>query len=588
MIYNKYNIPLLIITILLVVSVITGTSYSLWIVEKSQTNTNVIESGCFSISVVENSNFSLTNAYPISDASGLKNTPYSVTVENTCSINSLLDLRVNVLSTSTMNANAVKIAYSRDSGNTSNPVLLGGLNDIKARAYPDDNTYSNVYELITGEELKPGESRTYNVYMWMDINAGNENMGQALNAKISIVTSATYLLDKYEDESGASSPELYSGLIPVTYNDSNDIVVADITSKWYNYDNHNWANAILIDQSNLTTKAKYLNADGSFKSGTPVDISDVLQMYVWIPRYKYKLFNVEGAITTAQMIEVEFESSGTAKSTGSSNGEWLTHPAFTFGTTELDGIWVGKFESSGTSVNYDSISEITIIPNVSSMRYQTIGNMFNASRAIETNAKYGLSSDEIDTHMMKNMEWGAVAYLTNSKYGRYINESTCIASGCGVWSNSTDFITGGATDISSNELITYKWNTEMGVNASTTGTIYGIYDMSGAAIEYVMGNMLNLSNDFYQANSGLSQPESKYYDSYTYGTSSSDILRSHLGDAIKEVYGWYENLFIIVNSSTPWFGRGGDYSMPPGVFNSIATSGTAEAFLTFRVVMSST
>ena len=83
-------------------------------------------------------------------------------------------------------------------------------------------------------------------------------------------------------------------------------------------------------------------------------------MYVWIPRYKYKLFNVSGATTSAQMIEIEFENSTTSKSSGSQNGEWLTHPAFTFGTTELNGIWVGKFESS------NSTSDLKIMPNVSS------------------------------------------------------------------------------------------------------------------------------------------------------------------------------------------------------------------------------
>ena len=69
-------------------------------------------------------------------------------------------------------------------------------------------------------------------------------------------------------------------------------------------------------------------------------------MYVWIPRYKYQLFNVEGAQTTAQMINIEFENNSTSKSSGTQNSQWLTHPAFTFGDTELNGIWVGKFESS--------------------------------------------------------------------------------------------------------------------------------------------------------------------------------------------------------------------------------------------------
>ena len=390
----------------------------------------------------------------------------------------------------------------------------------------------------------------------------------------------------YQDNSGASAPELYAGLIPVTYDSSNNIVVADMTSEWYNYSNHKWANAILIDQSNTTTKAKYINDDGSFKSGTPVSISDVLQMYVWIPRYKYKLFNVSGATTSAQMIEVEFESANTAKSSGTQNNEWLTHPAFTFGTTELNGIWVGKFESS------NSTSDVKIVPNVSSLRNQTIGSMFNASRAIETTAKYGLSSSEVDTHMMKNMEWGAVAYLTNSKYGRYESTGSCKSSGCEVWINSNSNYTTGCADSSvsaGSSSLCNQWNTSTEVNASTTGNIYGIYDMSGGAWEYVMGNMIDSSGGFNPGYSGLAQPDSKYYDSYAYGTSWNDFSRGHLGDATKETQGWNDDYAIFVSSSLPWFVRGGYYNdgSGAGVFGFHYYDGGADSSYSWRVVLSS-
>jgi hypothetical protein len=40
-----------------------------------------------------------------------------------------------------------------------------------------------------------------------------------------------------------------------------------------------------------------------------------------------------------------------------------------------------------------------------------------------TDNEYGLKSDS-NSHMLKNMEWGAVAYLTHSGYGR------CSGNGC--------------------------------------------------------------------------------------------------------------------------------------------------------------
>ena len=392
--------------------------------------------------------------------------------------------------------------------------------------------------------------------------------------------SVTFTTKKeFNDGTGAASPELYSGLIPVTYDSSNNIVVADISSEWYNYNNHEWANAILIDQNNSTTKNKYLNADGTYKAGETVAISDVLQMYVWVPRYKYKLFNASGSSISAKMIEVEFESANTAKSSGTQNNEWLTHPAFTFGTTELNGIWVGKFESS------NSTSDVKIIPNVSSLRSQTVGNMFNASRAIETTAKYGLSSSEVDTHMMKNMEWGAVAYLTNSKYGRYEASGSCISSGCEVWINpNNNYTTGcaGSSVSASSTSSCNQWNTTYGVNASTTGNIYGIYDMSGGAWEYVMGNY-NKTVGYSGINFG--SIDSKYYDVYT----GPSISNGKLGDSTKETQGWNGDYAYFVYSSNPWFERGGyfDNGSGAGVFSFNSLNGYADPYISWRVVLSS-
>ncbi len=385
--------------------------------------------------------------------------------------------------------------------------------------------------------------------------------------------------DPYLDGSGASAPELYSGLIPVTYNDTNEIVIADLYSNWYDYDVHEWANAILIDQNNSSIKGKYIKSDGSYNSGATVDIADILQMYVWVPRYKYQLFNVEGAATEAQMINIQFENNTTSKSNGTQNGEWLTHPAFTFGTTELNGIWVGKFESS------NSTSDLKIVPSVQSLRSQTVGSMFNASRAIEANAKYGLSASEVDTHMMKNMEWGAVAYLTNSKYGIYIDASNCINSECEVWINpNSNYTTGCAGDSVSvaDSTTCNEWNTATGVNASTTGNIYGIYDMSGGAWEYVMGNY-NKTVGSSEINFG--SIDSKYYDVYT----GSSISNGKLGDATKETQGWNGDSAYFVNSSYSWFRRGGGYynSSSAGGFHFDDGNGGAGSFFSWRVVLSS-
>ena len=262
-----------------------------------------------------------------------------------------------------------------------------------------------------------------------------------------------------------------------------------------------------------------------------------------------------------------------------------THPAFKFGNTELTGFWVGKFEisttdsacnSSATSANCDKVLTMTIKPNVSSWRYATISNHFTSIQNAKTT--YGINN--ADSHMLKNMEWGAVAYLKQSKYGL---GTTDIA----VNTNSSYYTGGGTSDA-------YKTN----VAQSTTGNIYGVYDMSGGAWEYVMGNMKNSSNAFYSSYAGFTTaPDAKYYDSYKYDSSSNTThARGKLGDATKETLatfgsnagGWYSDYAYFPSSNYSWFFRGGGCSLGTnaGVFGFSGSGGGVGSYGSARAVLS--
>ena len=382
--------------------------------------------------------------------------------------------------------------------------------------------------------------------------------------------------------------ELYQGLIPVTYNSSGDVVVADTNTKWYDYSTHEWANAVLVNCADSTIKSKYFNDDMSLKSsavGQTISMDEIMQMYVYIPRYRYKLFNANNGTSEEQAVDIIFEKVGTEKSNGTKNGEWLTHPAFTFGSTELPGIWIGKFEASGTTDNYQ------IKPNQKSLTNINVSTMFNISRNVTTTKTntYGTNSSTSDSHMMKNMEWGAVAYLTNSIYGRYNDASTCIDSGCEVWINNINTYAQGqsgpsitgcvgtsvnadSSNLQNSCAYGYDWKTK-GVNASTTGNQYGVYDMSGGAWEYVMavqkdssGNVQVGSSDF----STSSLPDSKYYDLYEYQAEDGvGYTRYRLGDATREVLkntssqganAWWNDFSYNIYNSEPWITRGGYYN----------------------------
>ncbi|MCI8445401.1 MAG: hypothetical protein HFG15_03070 [Bacilli bacterium] len=396
-------------------------------------------------------------------------------------------------------------------------------------------------------------------------------------------------------------PVIQDGMIPVTFDTNGNTVKANTDSLWYNYDNKKWANAVSVTSS---SRNSYQNAE----PGTAINEEDILGYFVWIPRYRYQLWNAENGVSDEQEIKIRFEKKETLKSQGNQNGEWLTHPAFTFGSTELAGIWVGKFEMTGDSATP------TIKPNRRSLTNLDNKTTFDTIRKLSTTSTYGLSS--YDSHMIKNMEWGAVAYLTQSMYGRCTN-GTCTE----VWINNVNTGTtsveqcvstitgcsGASVSASTKSNMTaceagrdYK---QAGVNASTTGNITGIYDMSGGTWERTMGVLKDESGNIAYANSGFNasnMPASKYYDLYekTSQYHDYDFTKGKLGDATREIVkknetlsgSWYNDQSFMPIVLSPWTTRSGSACIgsSTGVFffsrhgGGAATNGGSRAVVVFE------
>ena len=413
------------------------------------------------------------------------------------------------------------------------------------------------------------------------------------------------------DTSGANAPVLDATMIPVYYDESSsswkkaDEKNKDENHKWYDYNSKMWANSVTVTSTN---RSKYLSAE----VGTEISMDDILTMQVWIPRYKYKVwnYNADGKQKSSeQQIEITFEK-GTDKTgditctdniqgsggDGTSetckidnkvctdstcNGKTYTHPAFTFGDKEIKGFWMSKFElrEVGYKVNGEMNMSYASKPNIG---LNDIYSFYRVSEEFEksiemsvNNNDYGFSTNT-DTHMIKNMEWGAVAYLSHSKYGT-CTDGKCVEIGV---NGDYDLITGCGPDSSSEG---NEYNTESGMLASTTQNIYGIYDMSGGMNEYVMGNMVSADGKTMLAGeSGFdTYPDDKYYDKYSYGTSLDDLKRSKLGDGTKEIYkgsgGWYDDSTYLVRTNYPWYTRG-NFAMDgdSGLFSSYNISGVDE------------
>ena len=415
---------------------------------------------------------------------------------------------------------------------------------------------------------------SYTFYIWVDSSYSNASALAGLTIDLELWMEVRY--EQYNVR-----PVVNEGLIPVVFDTANGTTnvkngtkvktIGKNDSNWYNYDKQKWANAVLVTEE---SRSNYLNT-----SGVTVSEDDILAYYVWIPRYKYKIWTTEdSSIGNEQEINIIFEGKNTPKSVATQAGEYHTHPAFTFGTTELDGIWVGKFETGGTA------TAPLIKPDISSLRGQKVSEEFTTAQIFGTST-YGMTSN-VDAHMMKNSEWGAVAYLSHSRYGAnreiYINNSS------GYYTGRSGGNVGGSTAINTvytsqtstsqyntygfytwdGYLLEYNTNTksttrDLNKVASTTGNITGVYDMSGGAYEYVMGYYSPAGSTWGATSSGdyagfSSQPNSKYYDDYT-TTNSLTACNGGIcyGHGLSEVRGWYDDLDHFVNPSFPWFLRGG-------------------------------
>ena len=456
----------------------------------------------------------------------------------------------------------------------------------------------------------------------------------------------------YNETDGVNRPELTEGMIPVKYDTTKGKwVITNIDDiNWYNYKTgKQWANVMLSDGKYKVSNSSEYKTDGT----TVVEISDLGSMFVWIPRYSYKItsgyhsseagtidvkFLVGRSNQTADNTTiVEYNATTTNNYTQFPDG-YVVHPAFTSNVNnggwdkEISGIWVSKFEAgypmADTIDSTTKTSSNLYYPVFKGQRYSynntTIGNCYTVSQQMRSEGNpYGITSSS-NSHMIKNSEWGAVAYLSISTHGKnseiYPNNVSFENSKTNINGSSVYGITGysaigvnnetlNATGLAIGETIgtsTVWYNTTNGINSSTTGNIYGIYDMSGGAADYVSTTIPtgNSSLNSYGSSFALITESTKYVTVYPIGNSTqteNDISRSY--PAFGSMYGdavWETSSTIGANLSwsgdrsdedsssyEPFFLRGGawNYGSKAGSFAFVDNSGYASNGCTYRAVL---
>ena len=534
-----------------------------------------------------------------------------------------------------------------------------------------------------------------------------ENAKEAKNRTEDAQKQEQELLNQYEEELNrytspnerwdgkVNKPELMTGMSAIKFTDPTDSTegtTVDTTSddkEWYNYEDKKWANV--------------KTEDGS--------------MWVWIPRYAYRIHKENGVET--QKFDIVFlngltdnyydengklqtaQRQTSENQTIVTNGDTYTvHPAFTNESSinyanggwdkELAGIWVAKFEAGyasgnnsatvkASSVNYSegtayvpAVETGTTTPTTTttarnwldgeysiknsttyewkdgketaikyptfqgltySMNYINHNDAYRISKVLtESGNIYGLNNSSTDSHLMKNSEWGAVSYLSQSKYGLdgtnivinsvYLNNTTksvYAVTGC---ASSTADASAVSTTIGALNNRTqsgvYVWTQKNGTAASSTGTIYGIYDMSGGTWERTAGLVnngnSNLTTYGSQVIADLNNGKStRYITVYPHDSSKDNTSISNTsanlsiasqtnyarnkkiyGDGIRETStagteqnAWYSDYSYFAGLQVPFFVRGGSYGGISGVglFSFLRNAGASGYDAGFRSVL---
>ncbi len=635
------------ISLLSIAVLITVVSFSYAYIKtnKEEKDVNVLGTECINLEMEDLSKgITLQHTFPVSDATGKSSTPYTFKLTNECGVgvDYEIHLRVEDVEEGQKKIAAKNIATMIDSNEK---VVLTSEKKVINEEESDKEEYKISSEKLTLEAYQEIE---HEVRIWLDESAGNDSQNGIFKSKIvieaiqnqtasiykeTILHGADPVLNNEEEPIAmltanevAEAPTTTDQLIPVTIDETTgEVKRADLYTEWYDYETKKWANAVILVDNNKANE---------IQPGQTIQENDIESYFVWIPKYSYKLFDMGNTETTVtnvakkeKPIEIRFGTTNTSDSvsdeckTPTTSGEigtcqvgdWMTHPAFL--AFDADGLWVGKFETgyegadSTANANKNEVSpnKVIIKPNVYSWRNITVGNAFKTAKNYEPT---------LQSHMMKNTEWGAVAYLSHSIYG------TCDGSSCTEIriNNSSSYLTG----VSAKTVPDSGWNQYNGYAVTTPNTendksyVYpksqkssttfnntGIFDMSGGSWEYVMGYMSgNVGSSGLTEETDLTEANSKYFDKYENKT-DTEWSKRILGDATGElepfgmkqyntsnnrINSWYEDWAWFPNSSLPWFKRGGARydGVTAGVFAFSRHTGAVDGSDSFRLVCAPT
>ena len=172
---KKKYVILVVVTILVSVIALIGATYALLTMTIEGDKNITLTAGILKVDFAEGDNINLENTAPMTDAQGLKTTPYTFTITNTGNINAYYHVSLEENANNTLSNNYLKMRLTSTDGYDSGVVQVSSYG-------------TGEFDITSEYTLEPEDTVTYTLWMWLDNNAGNEVQGTQYQSKI-VVTS---------------------------------------------------------------------------------------------------------------------------------------------------------------------------------------------------------------------------------------------------------------------------------------------------------------------------------------------------------------------------------------------------------------
>lgn len=279
-----------ILSVIAIVLVTVAVTYAYWLVTRTQTEENIVTTGCLDISLTDEKNdILLENQFPLSDEEGVTLVPYEFTVTNNCDTPVDYYVALETYDTAeTMKASSIKAQIDSET-----PALLSSKQVLNTTIEGATNSYLlKTGTLQAASDTNTNDSASHTLRIWIDANAPISEMSREFESKISVQVGQDIITSKLCQ--AATAETVTTGNIPTgEYNNGDEYICEVEDDVFYHF--------FVISRNDDSVN---LIMDRNIAAGGTPATSENLSQTAWCSKEDYDAINTAETLNgTADIID---------------------------------------------------------------------------------------------------------------------------------------------------------------------------------------------------------------------------------------------------------------------------------------------